>query len=59
MQKMKAVGSKRNTFARLFGFMFRHYPVKLIVCFICIIFSSTSSVIASTFMRRLISSDCK
>ena len=54
MQKMKAVGSKRNTFARLFGFMFRHYPVKLIVCFICIIFSSTSSVIASTFMRRLI-----
>ena len=49
--------ARPGTFKRLIGFMIKNYPGQLAVCLVCIIFSSLSSVIGSTFLRRLID-DC-
>ncbi len=45
---------KKGTFGRLVKYMIGNYPLKSFIVLVCIIFSSTSSVIGSTYLKRLI-----
>ncbi len=50
MKKQK----KQGSFGRLIRYLFRYYPVQLIITMICIVISSCASVAATAFMQRLI-----
>jgi len=45
---------KPGSFLRLIKYLFKYYPVRLIVVMICIIVSACASVVATAFLQRLI-----
>lgn len=51
---MKEKQKKQGSFGRLIRYLFRYYPVHLIITMICIVISSCASVAATAFMQRLI-----
>ncbi len=51
---MKEKRKKQGSFGRLIRYLFRYYPVHLIITMICIVISSCASVAATAFMQRLI-----
>lgn len=51
---MKEKQKKQGSFGRLIRYLFRYYPVHLIVTMVCIVISSCASVAATAFMQRLI-----
>ena len=44
----------KGSFGRLIKYLFRYYPVHLIVVMICIVISACASVVATAFLQRLI-----
>lgn len=51
---MKKNQKKQTVFGRLIRYMFRYYPVHLMITMICIVISSCASVAATAFIQRLI-----
>ncbi len=51
---MKEKQKKQGSFGRLIRYLFRYYPVHLIITMVCIVISSCASVAATAFMQRLI-----
>ena len=51
---MKENQKKQGSFGRLIRYLFRYYPVHLIITMVCIVISSCASVAAAAFMQRLI-----
>ena len=51
---MKKKQKKQGSFGRLIRYLFRYYPLALVITMICIIISSCASVAATAFMQRLI-----
>lgn len=51
---MKEKQKKQGSFGRLIRYLFRYYPVHLIITMIYIVISSCASVAATAFMQRLI-----
>lgn len=47
-------GRKQGTFGRLLAYIFKHYPVRIIVVVISIIVSALASTVSTVFMQRLI-----
>ena len=51
---MKKKQKRQGSFGRLIRYLFRYYPLALVITMICIIISSCASVAATAFMQRLI-----
>ncbi len=45
---------KKGTFGRVLKYIFKSYPVHIVVVIVCIVFNSLAATIATVFMQRLI-----
>ncbi len=54
MEKQANKGTRTRNFGRLIRYLFRYYKWQLILVTVCIIISALASVVASTFLQRLI-----